>query len=349
MSCKIFITDCEGPLTLNDNAFEICKEFIPNGDELFKILSLYDDYLVDIIKKENYNAGNTLKFIIPFLKAQNITNKDMIEFSKNNIFLVSEAKNTLNYIKNSMNSYIVSTSYGQYIEAVSNYFEFPFENTFYTFVDMDSFIMTNEEIKKINEFKNIILTLDLDKTEDLDTLDKIFFEEIPKMNLNKYYSKIKTVGGSGKQLALEEILQRENINKNNVFYIGDSITDVEPLKFAKENGGISVSFNGNIYPLKEAEIAIISLNTIPTEIIADIFSKFDKNKVIDFINKYNSSNDLENLFKSYEIDSSISLKFFKNREKPIIEIINEDNLEYLLNKSLEMRNKIRGQDIGSLG
>ena len=42
---KSFITDCEGPLTLNDNAFEMCAYFIEDGDELFKILSLYDDYL----------------------------------------------------------------------------------------------------------------------------------------------------------------------------------------------------------------------------------------------------------------------------------------------------------------
>ena len=54
---KSFITDCEGPLTLNDNAFELCAHFIEDGDELFKILSLYDDYLVDEVKKDNYKAG----------------------------------------------------------------------------------------------------------------------------------------------------------------------------------------------------------------------------------------------------------------------------------------------------
>lgn len=64
---KSFITDCEGPLTLNDNAFELCAYFIENGGELFKILSLYDDYLVDEVKKDNYKAGNTLKLILPFL------------------------------------------------------------------------------------------------------------------------------------------------------------------------------------------------------------------------------------------------------------------------------------------
>ena len=51
MKNKSYITDCEGPLTLNDNAYELADYFIKDGGELFKILSLYDDYLVDVVKK----------------------------------------------------------------------------------------------------------------------------------------------------------------------------------------------------------------------------------------------------------------------------------------------------------
>ena len=35
---NVFITDCEGPLTLNDNAYEIAAEYIEDGDKLFKII-----------------------------------------------------------------------------------------------------------------------------------------------------------------------------------------------------------------------------------------------------------------------------------------------------------------------
>ena len=80
---KSFITDCEGPLTLNDNAFELAANFIEDGGELFKILSLYDDYLVDVVHKENYKAGNTLKLILPFFVVENLANSDLVEFSQN--------------------------------------------------------------------------------------------------------------------------------------------------------------------------------------------------------------------------------------------------------------------------
>ena len=89
---KSFITDCEGPLTLNDNAFELADNFIENGGKLFKILSLYDDYLVDIVKKENYKAGNTLKLILPFFVVENLKNKDLVDFSQNHIYSVEDSK-----------------------------------------------------------------------------------------------------------------------------------------------------------------------------------------------------------------------------------------------------------------
>ena len=154
---KSFITDCEGPLTLNDNAFELAAKVIENGDELFKVLSLYDDYLADVVKVENYKAGNTLKLILPFFACENLTNRDMVEFSQNNIYSVRDSKFLLSYLKKAMNIYIVSTSYGQYIEAVSNYMDVDFKNTFYTDVDVDVLNLDDGEIEKIEQFKKLIL------------------------------------------------------------------------------------------------------------------------------------------------------------------------------------------------
>ena len=60
----------------NDNGGKgrpFTAKFIEDGGELFRILSLYDDYLVDIVKKENYKAGNTLKLILPFFESMSFT------------------------------------------------------------------------------------------------------------------------------------------------------------------------------------------------------------------------------------------------------------------------------------
>jgi len=344
---KSFITDCEGPLTLNDNAFEIAANFIEDGGELFKILSLYDDYLVDIVKKENYKAGNTLKLILPFFVVENLKNDDFVDFSQKNIYAVNDSKFLLRYLKKSMNTYIVSTSYGQYIEAVSDYMEVPFENTFYTKVNLDELELTSGEIEKIIEFKKAIL----ENPDDYQLFDDIFFGQIAKMGIYDKIKQIKVVGGQGKKLAIDEIIKRDGIDINEILYIGDSITDVEPLEFARKNNGVSISFNGNEYPLKVAEIAIVSPSAITTAVIANVYAENDKDKVLKFINDYNNSKDYKKLFEDYNIDENIKKEFFSIFEDnyPVIQLVTDENYKEILKVSKEMRNNIRGQDIGELG
>ena len=48
---------------------EISDYFIPEGGELFSILSNYDDMLVEK-NIDGYLAGSTLKLILPFFKAK---------------------------------------------------------------------------------------------------------------------------------------------------------------------------------------------------------------------------------------------------------------------------------------
>lgn len=369
---KVFITDCEGPLTLNDNAYELAAEFIEDGDRLFKIISRFDDYLVDDLKKENYHAGDTLKLIVPFFKLAGLTNDKMIDFSRENIFIVKGSKATLALANELMDAFIVSTSYGQYIEALSNFMEFPFENTYHTQLDLDKNTNYNDgessssiskasvgakspkfiaELEKIEEFRKIILQHGEAKKEDFDILYDIFFNEIPKLEISSYIENVKTVGGKGKQIAVEDIVERLSLEEGSIFYIGDSITDVEPLNYARENGGISVSFNGNEYPLKVAEIAVVSENTIPTSILIDLHSRYDRDYILDFVKVY-SEKGPDDAFKDFEVDYSLIEEFekgFYNKPAPIIEIITEENYDYLLKLSKEMRNNIRGTDIGGLG
>ena len=376
---KVFITDCEGPLTLNDNAYELADEFIEDGGKLFKIISRFDDYLVEDVKLENYHAGDTLKLIVPFYKLAGLTNEKMIKFSRENIYLVDGSDDTLRFANELIDSFIVSTSYGQYIEALCNYIDFPFQNTYHTQLDVDGATNFNsfdaksdnvstatnnsqtivgtkspkfiEELKKVDEFRKIILEHGDENEDDFNVLYDIFFNEFPKLEINKYIESVKTVGGKGKQIAVEDIVERFGLESGSIIYMGDSITDVEPLQYARDNGGLSVSFNGNEYPLNVAEIAVISDHTIVSSILIDLHSRFDKDYVLDFIRTY-SEKGPDDAFADFEVDYSLIEEFekvFHNKNAPIIEIITDENRDYLLRLSKEMRNGIRGKDIGGLG
>jgi len=99
---RIFVTDCEGPISKNDNAFELTTYFVPNGDQFFALISKYDDVLADVVKKPGYKAGDTLRLILPFLKAYGATNEKIREYSSKNVLLVPGARDTLQFVRNLM-------------------------------------------------------------------------------------------------------------------------------------------------------------------------------------------------------------------------------------------------------
>lgn len=347
MSKKIFITDCEGPLSINDNAFELAGHFIPQGEDFFSKVSKYDDFLVDEIKRPGYNAGDTLKLIIPFLIAYGASNKKIINYSRENVLMVPGAKETINLLKDMMPSFIVSTSYGQYINALCDLIGFPFENTYYTKADLDKHSISNREKDRLMEIKEIIVA-----GTDFETMDRTFFEEIPQMEIGQILPEIKTVGGSGKKLAVEDILGRNNGSPDSVMYVGDSITDVEALKFIKDNKGVSVSFNGNEFALNAAEIAVISPHTITTSILADLHSKFNSDYVKKFVDGF--SIDPERALNNFRVSFALLDEFQKvfgseDVELPVMEIITDQNREELIEKSIKCRKEIRGNSIGGLG
>ncbi len=341
MGKRVFISDCEGPISINDNAFELAGHFIENGENFFTILSKYDDILVEEVKREGYNAGGTLKLIVPFLKAYNATNKNILKFSEENILLLPGAKDTLQFVNRRMPSFIVSTSYEQYISALCDLIEFPFENTYSTRLDIDSCSITDTDKKKLMDFRKIIL-----ENPDFEVLDKIFWEDIPKMEIGKLMENVDPIGGEGKKIAVLDIINKFGFENSDIMYVGDSITDVEPLRFTKEYGGLAISFNGNEYALREAEIAIMADNTVMISVIADLFNRFGKGDVIKFINSY--MDDIKTAINNYSINKELK-EAMKEVNLPKIAVINSENFETLVNESKAFRRLVRGEAIGALG
>ena len=72
-------------------------------------------------------------------------------------------------------------------------------------------------------------------------------------------------------------------------YVGDSITDVQAFQLVRENGGLTVSFNGNNYAIKNAEVSVMSENNIVTAILADVFLKHGKTEASKIMENWNLS------------------------------------------------------------
>ena len=240
-----------------------------------------------------------------------------------------------------MPSFIVSTSYTQYIQALCDIIEFPFENTYSTGLDMDRYSISNEDRKKLMEYRRTII-----ENPDFKTIDKILGDDLLKLKIHESMKDVNPVGGEGKKEAVLSIVSKLGFDNSDIIYIGDSITDVEPLRFVKEHGGLAISFNGNEYAVKEAEIAIMADNTVMISVIADLFNRSGKEEVINFIKSYmdNSKNAIDN----YSINNELKEKV-KHVNLPKVAIITDENFENIVNESKTSRNLVRGETIGALG
>ncbi len=339
MNEKFYVTDCEGPLSINDNAYEISDYFIPEGGEFFSILSNYDDMLVEK-NIEGYLAGSTLKLILPFFKAYGLTEGDLIEFSQDNINMVNGAYDMIKHVQGIMPFYIVSTSYNQYIKALCDKTGFVYENTYSTQLELDKFELNSEEQEALLSIRDNILF-----DYGFDNIHRQFSEVISKMQINDLIDSVTPVGGVGKRDAILDIIDKNDYEPSNLMYSGDSITDCEALEYAKDNDGISISFNGNVHSITSAAISITSTNNLILALIAEIFNDKSTEGVYDFINSYNE-NPLESVL-SYSKNDDMTQELLLN--KASIDIINEENIQELNEKSKIIRNKVRGQKIGNLG
>ncbi len=295
---RIFVTDCEGPVTKNDNAAELAEAFIPDGGSFFRKISLYDDYLAEIARKQGYKAGDTLKLIIPFFKAFGVDDRSMKKFSRRNIQMIPMADKVLEKIHELAPAYIVSTSYSPYIQGVCDVISFPLHFTFSTHVNLDAFGLSETEKnviraahKKILELPDINIPkgaesrLDLAQS-DLDvigTLDKFFWDEAPNLEIYGLMESVNPMGGHEKAEAVREIVEAEETEIENVVYVGDSITDVEAFRLVRSQGGLAVSFNGNHWAVNEAMIDLTSVNALPIEWIATAFISHGLNSLKDLM------------------------------------------------------------------
>ena len=182
--------------------------------------------------------------------------------------------------------------------------------------------------------------------KSIQRLDEIFWKEIANMESGKIFHEVNPIGGREKAEAAKDAAERVGIDLGDIMYVGDSITDVEAFRLVKENGGLAVSFNGNQYAIKNAEIAVLSENSIITAIIADVFCRFGKQETISLVEGWN----YKELKKSL-VNPVLLNRLFEvyPRDLPKVKVVTSENMEILARESSEFREKFRGEAVGRLG
>jgi len=177
-------------------------------------------------------------------------------------------------------------------------------------------------------------------------LDEIFWKGISSMEIGRILKEVNPVGGFEKAAAVEEIVAKMKGVFRNVMYVGDSITDADAFKLVRGGGGLTVSFNGNNFAVREAEVAVLSENAVVTAVLADVFSRFGKAHLINLIREWKPST-IEK-FGLYQPLKECFLKLCR-RKFPRVELVTPRNKEKLMKESTAFRKRVRGETIGRLG
>ena len=252
--------DLEGPLSPQDNAYELMQLF-PNGDKIFEVISRYDD-LITLTGREGYEPGDTLALIVPFLVLHSIS-EDNINTLATNASLTGGADKLISWLRSdNWKVFCISTSYEQYAVHITQKLGIYAHNVACTPFPLDKFRNTfcKEGLALIQQAEADILTLCPVDDDDLikRSLDDFFWYNLPTTELGMALKEITPVGGRRKVAALTEFADTYGQPLAKWVVVGDSITDSRMLQAVEEAGGLAIAFNANEYALPYSTMSLAS-------------------------------------------------------------------------------------------
>ncbi len=270
---RLIAFDLEGPLSPQDNAYEVMG-LTERGYELFERLSRYDDILT-LEERPDYEPGDTLYLIIPFLMAEGITKEDILKISQS-AGLTPGAKETIETLKQKgFQIVIISTSYETHAQHIGSRLGISEEFIACTPFKAEGLRLMPQERELILSEKKKVLEIPLTDDQGLKReLDSFYLEKLPSLEIYRDIKKIKVVGGRRKVEALRRFMESFGARSSETVCIGDSITDFRMLDYINKAGGLAIVFNGNEYSLPYGTVAVAS-DTL--EAVIPVIENFYKN------------------------------------------------------------------------
>jgi len=270
--------DLEGPLSPQDNAYEVMK-LSENGGSVFEALSKYDDYLA-LEERAGYEPGDTLKLIVPFLVHYGISGEDIKKVSSKAGLLRGMA-DTVRWIrKKEIPLRVISTSYQQHAHTIGKKLGIASEEIACTRLELENIRIPGEVMSEIEDLENELHSTGLTQAA-IKRLDAVYFSDGLFEQID-----VKVVGGQRKVDAMLNFAKVSDTELDRVIAIGDSITDYKMLKTLKERGGLAIAFNANEYCLPYADIALATMDGGDLIPIFESFRNAGKEAAIEKVDEF---------------------------------------------------------------
>jgi energy-converting hydrogenase A subunit R len=251
--------DLEGPLATQDNAYELMKLF-PEGGQIFEVISRYDD-LLTLVARFDYEPGDTLALIAPFLVCHGIKEHDISALARKATLTAGAVGLISRLSAQGWKIFCISTSYEQYAKRVAHRLGIFSQNVASTSFPLDKFYkeLSKEDFRFLETVeKDILNRHTIDDNWIKKRLDLFYWKELPKTNLGRLVQQVQPVGGQRKVEALRHFADAQKQPFPNWVVIGDSITDFKMLQAVDQASGLAIAFNANEYALPYATIGLAS-------------------------------------------------------------------------------------------
>lgn len=273
--------DLEGPLAPQDNAYELMKLFY-DGGKVFEVISRYDD-LLTLQSRPDYEPGDTLALIVPFLVYHGIKEEQIAAMGQK-AGLTPGAAELMTTLKSlGWQIFCISTSYEQYAIPVTQRLGIPKENvacTSFPLVQIRELLGRNDSVLLEQAEQEIVkLKPFADDGKIEDYLDDFYGQRLPQTGSGRLISQVKPVGGRRKVEALENFSTRTGKPLTDWTVVGDSITDSRMLRAVNKAGGLAIAFNANEYALKYASMGLASIRLDDLWIVLEAWKKGDRQSV----------------------------------------------------------------------
>ena len=267
--------DLEGPLAIQDNAYELMKLF-PHGGKIFKVISRYDD-LLTLESRPDYEPGDTLSLIIPFLAYHGIEEEQIATMGQKArlttgaIELISKLKSRGWYV------FCISTSYEQYASPITQRLGIPGENVACTSFPLAQIrqLLSPDEFALLEQTEHEIVNLNpfTDDTRIREYLNYFYWQKLPQTSSGRIIGQVKPIGGRRKVEALEKFSTRMGKPLSHWTVVGDSITDFKMLRAVNKVGGLAIAFNANEYALPYSTLGLASVSLYDLWVVLEAWEK----------------------------------------------------------------------------
>jgi energy-converting hydrogenase A subunit R len=272
--------DLEGPLATQDNAYELMKLF-PEGGRIFEVISRYDD-LLTLVARFDYEPGDTLALIAPFLVCHGIKEDDISALAGKATLTPGATSLISRLSAQGWKIFCISTSYEQYAKRVAHRLGIFSQNVASTSFPLDKF---SKELSKEDFNLLEVLEKDILNRQPLDDnwikrrLDRFYRKDLPKTDLGRLIHQVQPVGGQRKVEALRHFADAKKQPFSDLVVVGDSITDFKMLQAVDQAGGLAIAFNANEYALPYATMGLASTNLDDLRPVLEAWNKGKRSDV----------------------------------------------------------------------